>query len=59
MSEFSDEIRREAKLRRMEPADYVQELEECRLADARLDEIDRKKLKEMQPVEEEEEEVLL
>lgn len=58
MNKYPDDVVREAKLRRMEPADYLQELEDCAAADARLAEIDQKKLDEMQPQLEEADPVL-
>ncbi len=51
-AEYPKEIVAEAKARRMRPEDYLHQLEECEQAELRMVEIDRKKLKEMQPEEE-------
>jgi len=47
--EYPAEIVREAYIRNMEPEDYVREMGDCDQAVARLAEIDRKKLNELQP----------
>jgi hypothetical protein len=46
--EYPEDVIVEAKLRRMRPDDYLRQMSECSMADQRMDEIDRKKLDEMQ-----------
>lgn len=49
--EYPEDVIVEARLRRMRPDDYLRQMSECSMADQRMDEIDRKKLAEMQPEE--------
>jgi hypothetical protein len=49
--EYPENVIVEARLRRMRPDDYLRQMAECGMADQRMDEIDRKKLAEMQPEE--------
>jgi|HubBroStandDraft_1064217.scaffolds.fasta_scaffold3291704_1 hypothetical protein len=49
--EYPEDVIVEARLRRMRPDDYLRQMSECSTADQRMDEIDRKKLAEMQPEE--------
>jgi hypothetical protein len=46
--EYPEDVVAEAQLRRMKPDDYLRQMSECGMADQRMDEIDRKKLAEMQ-----------
>ncbi len=59
MNKYPDDVVCDARLRKMKVEDYLKELEECRAADARLAEIDQKKLDEMKPQLEEEADLVL